>query len=198
MISSIVLAAGQSTRMGGNPKALLDWDGEPLVSYQVRQLVEAGVDEVIVVLGYRADEVRRKLSGMQCRVMVNARYFAGRAGSLRIGAKAVNRDADAIVVLNVDQPRPAEFIRELIEAHDPAKAATRPAKDGEHGHPVIVSGRLRAELMEATDEDQGLRGVLQRHADEIADIPVTDPRATIDVNTEEEYAAARASFGLTS
>ena len=198
MISSIVLAAGQSTRMGGNPKALLDWGGEPLVCYQVRQLLEAGVDEVVVVLGYRADEVRRKLYGLKCRVMVNPRYIAGRAGSLRIGAKAVNRDADTIVVLNVDQPRPASLIRELLEKHDPEKAATRPALAGEHGHPVVVSGRLRAEMMEATDEEQGLRGVLEKHEAEIADIPVSDATATIDVNTEEDYVSARASFGLPS
>ncbi|MGE5594896.1 MAG: nucleotidyltransferase family protein [Hyphomicrobiales bacterium] len=196
MISSILLAAGMSTRMNGQPKALLDWGGQPLIRYQVQQLLDAGVDEVIVVLGYRADEIHRTIRHMDCRVMVNPRFHGGRAGSLRIGAKAVNRDADAIVIVNVDQPRPASLIRRLIEGHDPAKAATRPVFDGRHGHPVIVSGRLRQELMEARDEDDGLRGVLHRHEAEIADLPAEED-CGVDVNTPEEYEAARAAFGLT-
>ncbi|MBK7725004.1 MAG: NTP transferase domain-containing protein [Dehalococcoidia bacterium] len=59
MISGIILAAGTSTRMG-RPKALLDWGGQPLVCYQVRQLQEAGCDEVIVVLGHKADNISRR------------------------------------------------------------------------------------------------------------------------------------------
>jgi CTP:molybdopterin cytidylyltransferase MocA len=103
MISSILLAAGMSTRMG-EPKALLDWGGQPLVCYQVQQLQEAGADEVVVVLGHRADDIQRKMKSVKCRVMLNALFHAGRAGSLRIGAKAANREAEAIVILNIDQP----------------------------------------------------------------------------------------------
>jgi CTP:molybdopterin cytidylyltransferase MocA len=194
MISSIVLAAGQSTRMG-SPKPLLDWGGEPLIAYQVKQLKEAGVDEVVVVLGYRSDDIHREIRRLPCRVMLNARYQLGRARSLQIGAKAVNRDADAIVVLNVDQPRPAAFIREVLAAHQPSSAATRPVCNGRHGHPVVVSGRLRQEMMEATDEGGGLRGILRAHADELAELPAGDI-CLLDVNTPEEYRAALETFGL--
>jgi CTP:molybdopterin cytidylyltransferase MocA len=196
MISSIVLAAGMSTRMG-TPKPLLDWGGEPLVAYQVRQLREAGVDEVIVVLGHRADDVFRAMKTAPCRVMNNSRYFTGRASSLRLGAKAVNRDADAIVIINVDQPRPAAFLRQLIAAHTPERAATRPIVDGHSGHPVIVSGRLRPELLQATEEEDGLRGILRRHADELGAFQA-DAIADLDVNTPEEYRGALSAFGLAS
>ncbi|OAI44574.1 hypothetical protein AYO38_00325 [bacterium SCGC AG-212-C10] len=196
MISSILLAAGMSTRMG-QPKALLDWGGEPLVAYQVRQLREAGVDEVIVVLGHRADDIFRKMKGLPCRTMLNPLFFQGRAGSLRIGAKAVNRDADAIVVMNVDQPRTAEFLRDLIAAHKAGSAATRPAVDGKHGHPVVVAGALRTEMMAATDEAEGLNGVLKAHAGELADFP-SDDRSFLDMNTPAEYEAAKGRFGLVS
>jgi len=196
MISSIVLAAGMSTRMG-QPKALLDWGGEPLLAYQVRQLKEAGVDEVVVVLGHRSDDVHRKIGKLPCRVMFNARYQFGRAGSLRIGAKAVSREAEAIVVTSVDQPRPAAFLKQLIAAHTGAAAATRPACGGRHGHPVVVAGRLRTEMMEATDAEEGLQGVLRRHADELTDLPMTD-LCTLDMNTPEDYQAALRTFGLAS
>ena len=192
MISSILLAAGMSTRMG-EPKALLDWGGEPLIKYQIRQLQEAGVDEVVVVLGYRADEIHRKLHGLTYRSVLNPVYQLGRAGSLRAGAKAVNREASALVLLNVDQPRPAELIRSVIDAHTPQASATRPAHGDHHGHPVVLAGRLRAELLAATEDEQGLRGVLAAHEDAIVDVP-SDERCLLDLNTPDDYAAAVAAL----
>ena len=112
----------------GQTKALLDWGGEPLVCYQVRQMEEAGCDEVIVVLGHRADDVSRQMRTLTCRTMLNPRYQHGRAGSVRIGAKAVNRDTDAIVVADIDSPRPASFLKALIEGHRSESAITRPAR----------------------------------------------------------------------
>lgn len=194
MISGIVLAAGMSTRMG-QPKALLDWDGEPLIAFQVKQLLDAGCDEVIAVLGYRSDDIHRAIKRLPCRVMLNPRYQMGRAGSLRIGAKAANRDADRIVVLNVDQPRPATLIRTLLEAHDPASAATRPGHAGRRGHPVVVSGWLRPELLDATESDEGLRGILRRHEDQVR-IVETGEACLLDLNTPDDYEAARRAFGL--
>ena len=191
MIAGILLAAGMSTRMG-EPKALLDWGGEPLVRYQVRQLREAGADEVVVVLGHRGDDVHREMRGLDCRTVLNATYQLGRAGSLRAGAKAVSREAETIVVLNVDQPRAAALIRAVIEARTPEAAAARPAHGGRHGHPVALAGRLRGELLEASEESGGLRGVLAAHADAIIDAPAGE-ECLLDLNTRAEYEAALAA-----
>ena len=194
MISGIILAAGMSTRMG-EPKALLDWGGQPLICYQVRQLQEAGVDEVIVVLGYRADDVQRQMRQLKCRVMLNPRYQMGRAASLRIGAKAANRDADAILILNVDSPRPAAFLKSLIEAHKPDSVITRPVFQGRHGHPIVVNGGLRPELLAVEDNSGGLRAVVEAHRSEINDLP-SDASCEVEFNTPEEYEAARRFFGV--
>jgi CTP:molybdopterin cytidylyltransferase MocA len=194
MISSIVLSAGLSTRMG-EPKALLDWGGQPLLAYQVSQLREAGVDEVIVVLGHRGDQIRSAVKYADCRFMLNSRYHTGRAGSLRIGAKASNHDADAIIVTNVDQPRPASFLRTLIEHFDPDNAGVQPRFGQHHGHPVLVAGRLREEMLAASDEDEGLHGILKRHAAELTDYEA-DERCHIDLNTPADYEAARKQFGI--
>ncbi len=194
MISSILLAAGLSTRMG-QPKALLDWGGQPLIRYQVEQLRAAGCDEVIVVLGYRADDIHRQIRDLPVRVMFNPRFQFGRAGSLRIGAKAANRDADAIAITNVDQPRPASFLRRLIEAHGSGAAATVPTFRGQRGHPVVVAGWLRPELMAATEEERGLRGVLLRHADRVVEVEM-DELCLLDLNTPEEYENALRQFAL--
>jgi molybdenum cofactor cytidylyltransferase len=196
MISSILLAAGFSSRMG-SPKPLLDWGGQPLLSYQVAQLREAGCDEVIVVLGHRTDEVFRIVRNAKARFMFNAQYAHGRAGSLRIGAKAVNRDTDAIIIINVDQPRPADFLRTLIASHRPESAATQPSHGGHHGHPTIVAGRLRPELMAATEETLGLGGVLRAHATELGEYEAGE-LCHLDLNTRGEYDAAVAAMGVVS
>ena len=194
MISSIVLAAGLSSRMG-EPKALLDWGGEELVNWQVRQLKEAGVDEVIVVIGHMADPIRRRMKRADCRVMLNPRYQMGRAGSLRIGAKAVNRDTEAILIINVDQPRPAAMLKDLLAAHQATSLVTRPAFDGRHGHPIVVAGRLREELLTAADENRGLDGILKAHSAEITDV-AGDASCEVEFNTPDEYQAARRFFGV--
>ena len=194
VISGIILAAGLSSRMG-QPKALLDWGGEPLVCYQVAQMREAGCDEIIVVLGHKADDVSRQMRTTQCRTMLNPRYQHGRAGSLRIGAKAANRDADAILISDIDSPRPASFLKALIEGHRPECAVTRPVHNGHRGHPILVSGRLREELMQASDEAEGLHGVLRAHANEAGEVDAGD-LLDLGFNTREEYEAARERFGL--
>ena len=194
MISSIVLSAGLSTRMG-EPKALLDWGGQTLLAYQVAQLREAGVDEVIVVLGHRGDQIRSITKDSDCRFMLNSRYHTGRASSLRIGAKATNHDAEAIIIMNVDQPRPAPFIRSLIEHFDSTSAGVQPRFGAHHGHPVLVAGTLREELLHAADEDEGLNGILKRHAGELTDYEA-DESCHIDLNTPADYAAARKQFGI--
>lgn len=194
MISSIVLAAGMSTRMGA-PKALLPWDGQPLLAYQVQQLHEAGADEVIVVLGHDADEIHRAIRRSDCRVMLNPRYQMGRAGSLRIGAKAVDRDAESIVIINVDQPRPAAFLHRLIEGRRAPALITLPLFEGRHGHPIVVAGELRGELMEVDEDQQGLLAVVNHHRNELVECP-SDDLAMVDVNTPDAYQEARRRFGL--
>lgn len=197
MLSSIVLAAGFSTRMG-RPKALLNWGGEPLIAYHVRQLRDAGADEVIIVLGHRGDEIQRGMRGLglDCRVMLNPRYHVGRASSLRLGAKAVSRDADAIIVASIDQPRPAEFLRTLTAARRPGSAGVRPVHNGHHGHPVILAGSLREELMAVTEETGGLRAVVRAHANELDEVTEPDDLLGLDINTPDDYQAALRRFGL--
>jgi CTP:molybdopterin cytidylyltransferase MocA len=193
MISSILLSAGMSTRMG-EPKALLEWQGQPLVAYQVEQLQAGGVDEVIVVLGHRADDIQRHMRRLKCRVLLNALHHKGKAGSLRIGAKGANRDADAIVILSVDQPRPAELVRSLLDVHrSGGKLISRAAHNGKGGHPIVIAGNLRNELLNVTDENEGLKAVVRAHADEMQLVEL-GPGALLDINTPEELQEARSAL----
>ena len=190
-VSAILTAAGESTRMG-SPKPLLQWHGVTLVEYQTRCLLEGGVSEVVVVLGHRAEDVIPFVKGSNVRYVVNSRYREGKATSIKVGLTAVSLDADAIVLLAVDQPRTADVVSRVVTSHlENDTAITSPRYQGHGGHPLIFSARLRPELESISEESQGLRQVFQNHLDEITEVSFGDPIIRLDLNTPEAYAKAQ-------
>jgi molybdenum cofactor cytidylyltransferase len=194
VIAAILLAAGESRRMGV-PKPLLDWAGETLIEYQVHQLRAAGVDHVIAVLGHSAGQVRPLAECAGATVVINDRYAEGRASSLRAGAAAIPPGATEIAVLNVDQPRPASVTARLLAEHLATGALiTLPTFDGKRGHPAFLRGSLLPELLAAADADEGLRAVIHRHAADLREVAFDTPIVLLDINTREDYERALAQF----
>jgi molybdenum cofactor cytidylyltransferase len=179
----------------GRLKQLLPWDGMTLIDWQVSQMLLAGVDDVVVVLGHEAATVRAGLTNRSARPVVNEDYREGRASSLRCGAAAVTDAAEAVLILSVDQPRPAWVSRLLIERWRTNGAAIAlPALGGHRSHPVLISGALLPELRTVREEDFGLRAVLERHAAEIDVLPIANASIDKDLNTPADYEAAYAAF----
>ncbi len=193
-IVAILLAAGESVRMG-SPKPLLDWGGQTLIEYQVTQLEQSGVGDVVVVLGHAAEDLRPVIQPLGVRIVVNERYAEGRASSLRCGASAIAGRAATIIVASVDQPRPAALIRRLLADYaGSGKCMAVPVHAGRRGHPVVADGELLGELRQVSDESQGLRALLARHADDILEVPFESPLVLLDINTPEQYEAAKAVY----
>jgi CTP:molybdopterin cytidylyltransferase MocA len=189
-VVAFLLAAGLSSRMG-EPKPLLDWHGEPLVAFHVRQLQEAGADRVIVVTGHAADAVEAALRGHDALVVRNQDYASGRASSIRAAACALLAVPEIIVVLNVDQPRRASTIARLIEAHRSAAAmVTVPVFESKRGHPVLFRGDLVGEMREVSEATEGLRAVSRRHAADRVEVPVDTDEVLLDLNRAEDYRRA--------
>ncbi|HXG36942.1 MAG TPA: nucleotidyltransferase family protein [Dehalococcoidia bacterium] len=191
-VCAILLAAGMSTRMG-RPKPLLGWEGTTLIEYQIAELRAAGIDEVIVVLGHKADAIKPYVR--QARVVVNEHYRSGRATSVRAGAKAVPVDVGAIVLLNVDQPRPRELIAGLLAEHKSRGGLiTTPVYQNKRGHPVIFAGSLLAELREVQEESLGLRAIMEKYGGQVQEVLCESPAVLIDINTIHDYEAAKAQL----
>ncbi len=187
-VAAILLAAGESRRMG-SPKPLLEWRGATLIEYQIAQLREAGVDDVIAVLGHRSEDILPLVTAAGARGVVNEGYREGRASSLRAGADAA-AGAETIVVLSVDQPRPAAVTRRLLADH--TSGITVSSHRGRRGHPVILDGALLSELREVDEATQGLRAVIARHATEVREVPFDSAAVLFDLNTPEDYQRATA------
>ncbi len=194
-ISAILTAAGESRRMG-RPKPLLPWRGATLIERQIRALLDARVAEVVVVLGHEAASVSARIEGMGVRCVVNPDYRAGKTTSIKAGLNAVSADADAIMLLAVDQPRTADIIAAVIAAHDAGGALiTSPRYDGHGGHPLIFSASLRHELSRISEGKQGIREVFQAHRDSVHEFAIDDPMIRLDLNTPDAYEAAVRRYG---
>ncbi|MDE2683071.1 MAG: nucleotidyltransferase family protein [Chloroflexota bacterium] len=203
--SAILLAAGVSRRMGAL-KALLDWHGRPLIMHQIVALRAAGADEVVVVLGHRADELQARVGANSdvyaagnVRCVINTRYAEGKTTSIKTGLRGISTNpehAGPILMLNVDQPRSVNVIRAVLAAHaDSSALITIPTCGGKGGHPIAISRALYPELLEITEATQGMRAVTQRHKNATQRVELNAPELLWDVNTPEQYRAALAESG---
>ena len=190
-LGAIVLAAGESTRMG-QPKALLPWGGVPLVRHQVDLLAaQPAIDQLLVVAGNLLDEVRAALQGTPARIVANPRFREGRATSLAAGARALEGSPTSVLVVNVDQPLHADLLNPLIAAwRNTPDALWRPSHEGRGGHPLIVPADVAPELQQVSETTQGLRAVVTRHRHRLRSVPVESELAVLNLNTPADYAAA--------
>jgi molybdenum cofactor cytidylyltransferase len=211
-LAGLLLAAGESTRMG-TLKALLEWEGTTLLEYQVAQLRAARLGEVVVVLGHEASRLRALLMDphpnplqegegvpstlpegeagrSRVRVIYNPDYRSGKTSSIRAGVAALSADASGVLVLGVDQPRPRDLLDYLVDRHGDARLSV-PVQAGRRGHPPIFARAIFSELLAISEEHEGLREVFRAHAAEVNAIPVDSPAIHLNLNRPEDYAAAR-------
>ena len=188
-VIAILLAAGESRRMG-QLKALLPWQGTSLLKHQVASLRAGGVDRVVVVLGHRSDELKAELAGIEgVAWQLNPDYLQGKTTSIKAGLSTLGSEQlDALLILNVDQPRNADVIRSLLKEHlSQGNLITIPTHNGKGGHPIILSLSLLEELREIDEETYGIKAVVQRHLDATRRVEMDAAEVLWDLNTPEEY-----------
>jgi molybdenum cofactor cytidylyltransferase len=194
VIYAILLAAGESTRMG-QPKQILPWAGTTLIEWQIAQLREAGASRVIAVLGSRAEDIEVKASASGGEVVINEDYRSGRASSLRAGAAAISDDASCIVILSVDQPRPSWISRLLVERWEETSSRIVTPRFGERGgHPVVLDASLLPELRRVEEANLGLRAITEKYRHETTRVLIDNACVIVDLNTPGEYESALSAF----
>jgi molybdenum cofactor cytidylyltransferase len=194
MIAGILLAAGESTRMG-QLKALLPWRGTTLLQSQVAALEAGGVQPLIVVLGHRAEELRDLLPPF-VQVVVNERYREGKSTSIVAGVAALPADAEGAIVVAVDQPTEAEIIHALADAYGPEHPPILlPSVNHRRGHPTLFGRGAYPDLLAITEEHEGLREVMTRHERDIRYVNVGTELVRANLNSPPEYEAAFARWG---
>lgn len=195
MLAAIVLAAGDSSRMGA-PKAVLpDASGRPFVVRLVRTFRAAGIDEVVVVTGASHDAIVAALdrddSQPMPRVVRNSDPARGQLSSLWAGLDLVEPlPLEAILMTPVDVPMVKEdTVRAVVAAwHQHRPPIARPVMGDRHGHPVLFDRSMFAELRSAPLAE-GAKAVVHGHEDELLNIEVDDEGCLTDVDTRADYHA---------
>ncbi|WP_298400481.1 nucleotidyltransferase family protein [uncultured Chloroflexus sp.] len=189
-IVGLLLAAGQSTRMG-QPKQLLVWKGRPLVAHIATEALASQLAGLTVVVGAAEAQVRVALRDLSVQIVTNSAYAEGLGTSLAVGLRALPADTTAAMVLLVDQPLvTVRLINELINAYRavPAALALVPVYRSQRGNPVIIAADLFAELTTLRG-DAGARAVFNRYTDQIVWHETNDPAVITDADTPEAWRA---------
>ena len=197
MLSAVILAAGDSTRMGSPKATLLTPDGATFVGRLVTTLREAGVDDLVIVTGRHHDAVVESIArdhrSTTPRIVRNPDPSRGQLSSLLTGMEiVVTPQTDAMLMTLVDVPlvRVSTVTVVIDEWRRTRAPIVRPAIGDRHGHPVIFDRVLFDELRRAP-LDAGAKSVVRAHEHEIVNVPVDDEGCVRDVDTPSDYQEMR-------
>jgi len=187
VIAAIVLAAGESRRMG-RQKLLLPYAGKTVIEHIVDQVLASEIAQTVVVTGHDVQAVKAGMLGKPVTLVENLQYKDGMLTSIRAGLQTVSPDAEGFMVVLGDQPSvSAPLIDRLIAAFcEVDKGIVVPLYEDDTGHPIIISMAYRDEVMTKFN-DTGLRGFIYGYPEYVHRLPVEMPGVLRDMDTPEDY-----------
>lgn len=201
MIVGVVLAAGESKRMG-EIKQLLDWQGEPVLRQTVRNACSGGFDLVRVVLGANAEKIEPILYGLDVEIIYNSQYRAGQSTSVKYGlgkppGERIGGTFRGVAFIPGDMPLiKAETFAQMIALFRKEEPGILvPTYEGERGNPVFFHSRFFDELLRI-EGDRGGREVIRRYPGAVSAMAVGDLGILQDIDSPEDYQRLKENFGV--
>jgi molybdenum cofactor cytidylyltransferase len=188
-IGAVLLAAGSASRLGHRPKCLLELDGQPLIRRAIDALRQAGVGDLVVVLGHHRAWIEPVLQGAAVRTVCNPQPEQGQVSSQRLGLQALGSGHGAVLVALADQPLiDADDVRALLQAwaQRPADASVMfPRVQGQPGNPVVFSDDVRQQILRS-DAAVGARQWRQAHPQAVWAWDTDNPHYRLDIDTPQD------------
>lgn len=205
--AAIILAGGTSSRMSAQRnKLLLPLHNRPILAYVLEAAYGSQARPLVLVLGHQAQQVRDAVQPMLVKdeiiVVENPAYQQGQSTSMQAGLRALltfshdyTKEMEAAIFLLGDQPLITSSMIDalLTQRERTGKRIVLPLYQGQRGNPVVFSLDLAPELLAVTG-DEGGRGVLKRHPDDIATLEMGEVIANSDVDTWEAYCTLQAAW----
>ena len=169
-------------------KPLLSFGESTVIDCCLEGLRSAGIEEIIVVVGHRADDVRKQMRDLNLEFAINPDLDSEMSASIARGVERVGPQAEAVLIALVDQPAVSgETIRQLIDEWRRTSAQIiQPEHNGRGGHPVLIDLVYRNELL-TLDSARGLRALFDAHRKEVQRVPVESAYVARDMDTWEDY-----------
>ncbi len=189
-IAAVLLAAGESRRMGACNKLALQVDGIPLVRRTARVLLDSKVCEVVAVLGHEAERVRGLLTGLPLRVVINEEYAEGQMNSVHCGLAALDDVYDGVMIALSDQPLiEAEDIDRIVAGFAQCERGSVlvPVHAGQRGNPIVLPWEHRERIL-AGERNLGCKRLIERNPELVTTLEFEHARVTVDLDTTADYA----------
>lgn len=186
MVGAVVLAAGESRRMG-TQKLLLPFGGVTVIEHVIAQVSASRVGDIVVVLGHEPRRVAPAIADTVARTCVNREYARGMLSSIRAGLQE-SAHWEAVLIVLGDQPAiDPEVINLLIEDFEGHEGSiVVPAWEGRRGHPLLIDASYKESIL--TDyEDVGLRGLLHAYPDRVRQVDMASDAVLRDMDFPEDY-----------
>ncbi len=197
-VAAVLMAAGAGARMGQRPKSLLELDGVPLICRQVMGLREAGVSELVLVLGHHAKDIEAAVKALKVSIVINPDPDAGPVGSQRLGLQSLSGHSEAVLMALADQPLlDAADLRQLVQAFNqrpPGCSLLYPRVAGQPGNPVMFTADVRTAML-ACPPEVGCKHWRQVHAPLVEAFECDNLHFVQDVDTPGDIATLRRSSG---
>ncbi len=192
-IAALILAAGRSTRMGGENKLLAEIDGQPMVARVAQRLLASRARPIVAVLGNEADAVDSALGKLPVERTRNPDFREGLSTSLKRGLAQLPPDVEGVIVCLGDMPQVrGHHLDRLIAAFNPVEGREIcvPVRRGKRGNPVLFSKRFFAEMASLAG-DVGAKHLIGEYAEFVAEVEMDDEGVLVDIDTPEALAALR-------
>ena len=196
MVSAVVLAAGESRRMGKQNKLLLPIDSVPLIRSVAEQVIASCAAEVLVVCGYQEADTRLALSGLDVTFAHNPHYAHGLATSIQVGVQAAAATATGFMICLGDLPnlRSSDYNRIIHEFEaalgEDQHAIVRPFFADTPGHPVVFSAAHRTEILQSRNRP-GCRNIMRLHPNHLSQMAWENDGVIRDIDTLQDYRRTR-------
>ena len=187
MIYTMVLAAGESKRMG-TPKLLLPFGEKTMIELLLEEVLRSKSDKTMVVLGAEKEKIERIISRLPVTTVVNTRYEEGMLSSIQAGFEALPDEVEAVLVCLGDQPLiPFSVMNKLIDAYkNTKKGIILPIYKKSRGHPILIDMKYKTEIRRVSP-NIGLRALVHNHPQDVMEVEVDAPQILKDIDKPEDY-----------
>jgi len=191
MISAVILAAGESRRMGAQNKLLLQIGSEVLIRKFVESVCASAADAVLVVLGHEAEKIKAVLQDQTVRFVNNTCFEEGMTTSIQSGVKAASTESTGLMICLADLPfaETSDFNR-LIQAFTDFRRTESsliivPVFQGQRGNPVLFSAEFRDKIL--THKGEGCREIVRLYPQSVREVCMENDNLLRDIDTPEDY-----------
>lgn len=187
MICALVLAAGESRRMG-TPKMLLPIGDKTIIEHIVDNICDSKADKILVVLGSHREEIQSKIASRPVLTVVNTQYQEGMLSSIQVGFEALPQGTTAAMVCLGDQPLiPFSVMDDLIEIYQKTKQGiVLPVFQKRRGHPILIDMKYRQDVKNLSPA-VGLRALVHNYPQDVQEVEVDTPHILKDIDYPEDY-----------